>query len=909
MESYHDYMKSLNFNTLSVFTACVLSVSSAFSQTYYWTDGSFNSAVFYPNADGTGDAAIPNWTDGTTVIDKATTASGSGQYAFGVDDINISAWNDTTENTADWHMYFSGSNSVLTMANMTKSSGGILKIRTSTGSSGSVLNVTDSMDLSAGSLRIGTDREFGLTSGWAFNTVDINTLNMSGTATATFAVSKSMTVDTVNMNGGKWWVGKGTETTSGDENTLHLQINNLNIGDRTESAMLNEFSVSANSITVQEFNVTGTTEATINNFVRPENGGVFNIVNMTVDEKFLSGGYLFLSNGTLDNTYKVDSFTSNTGVAAGGEISISGIVDFGKTVHTGAGASLGGYTYDLFFSGNGTAVLNDITVENYAKIGYGKFDGNNTSQQQVTIGGVSLGNVSVNTGGYLWIVTDNVQFDSDSVINVSGVDSNMVIMNGYSGSTTSMLGTIKVSDGGYFTMRRRSGNPFYSFNNVELKSAASDALSTKFQISSDTTYVVGGASIESLTFNPYAEGDSGKMSYANLFTEKYEVGAESMYVGNVHFNEYAKGAISVAQNTRIGAFSTDAYSSVDLTNSTPEQAFSITVDGDYNNAGSYLILRENLTLNVKGDFVNTSYWNSMYGISCNLASQGALLDVDGAFVNNGVANLGENLSEGKTSNASFGGIRSDYIQNKLETFRIYNSNGGTLNITLDGDGTYIYGNRIHTFGRSSTDMGTSVINFNKTGSGVQYFASNYIYYRGTTTISNGEMYICANGLNNDLNYGVENIVLTGGKFGACGAMGADGSVASIGTVKAENFTWSSGADVAVDFDVNGNCDLILVSGSFLKDSSDADDAKYNFVFSGSVAANTEYKILGWEDVSSVDFTEEDFTYSSSSDIEGSFSIRDNSLYFTTAIPEPSTYAAIFGIAALYFAALRRRGRK
>ncbi len=896
-------MRYPNVSMKPVVVAFLLTTVGAFSQTYYWCDGSFNKEVFYPNVDGSGVATVPNWTDGTTVIDKAASAVAGSQYAFYVQNINMAEWNDTTENAADWHMYFSGSNNVLTMANMTKTSSGVLKIRTSTSSTGAALNVTNSMNLSAGDFILGANLNYNPMAGWAFNTANINTLNLSGTANATFAIASLMEVNTVNMNGGKVWIGTGTETSSGIAQ-LTLNIGNLNFGDISAESVLNDITIRSDFANIQNIKLGGTATSSIYNYVY---SGILDISKMEVDNTFLAGGLLKIDSIDTITRMKVADFISSTDAAGGTVRIIDGILEFENAVHTGSGVSKGEYVFDLLFDGGGSVVLDNITVENYANIGYGKYDGSTSSGLQTTVGAVSLGNVNVNTGGNLWVVTDNLQFDSDDTINVSGNNSKMVIMNGSNGTTTSLAGDITVSDGGTLIIRRRSGSPVFNVSNVVLNASAADSESQSgFQVSSDSTHVVGGASIESLTFNPYAAETTGHSSMAYLFSSKQEVGSESMYVKNVLVNDYADGVIRIAQNTKIGSVVAKEYSFMTFGNHVSDQAFTVTIDGDYENSGQSLVVGTNITLNIKGDFINNSYRTMLYGLDSNISYSGTVFDVDGAFVNNGIVNLGGGLTEGKTANAYFGGIRSDYISGKQGTYRIHNTNGGTLNITLDGDGTYIYGNRIHTFSSSAAELGTSVINFNKTGSGVQYFASNYIYYRGTTTISNGEMYICANGLNNDLNYGLENIVLSGGKFGACGVLNSDGSVGAIGTVKAENFTWSSGAEVAVDFDADGNCDLILISGNFLKDASDAADAKYNFVFSGSAAADTEYKIFAWEDVSSVDFTEDDFTYSSSSDIEGSFSIRDNSLYFTTAIPEPSTYAAIFGIAALGFAALRRR---
>ena len=897
------YMKILNFKAFSIIAASLVSIPALFAQTYYWSDGSFNKAVFYPNVDGSGEAIIPNWTDGTTIIDKAAIATGASQYAFYVQNINIAEWNDTTANSAQWHMYFSSSNGSLTMKSMAKTSDGVLKIRTSTSSTGAVLNVTDSMNLSAGDLRIGTSENFIATAGWALSDVDINTLNLSGTANASFAIANSMSLGSVNMNGGKLWISTGTESTS-NITQLALDIGTLTFGDIVSGASLNDITIRSDTATIQNLELGGTATSSLYNYVA---SGTLNITNMNVDNTFLSGGLLKIDSSDSSSTIKVSKFESSTNAAGGTIRIVSGILEFDNVVHTGAGVSNGEYVFDLLFDGAGTAVLNDITVENYANIGYGKFDGSTSGGQQTTIGGVSLGNVKVNSGGSLWIVTDNLQFDADDSINVSGKDSSMVIMNGSNGTTTSLAGSITLSDGGTLVVRRRSGSPAFNISNVVLNAASAESENgTKFQVSSDSTFTVGSATIDSITLNPYAAENSGQNSVVNLLSSKQEVGSESMYVKSLLLNDYASGKVYIAQNTKIGSIVAKDYASLTFGNTASSQASTITVEGNYENSGQLLYIGTNITLNIKGDFVNTSYMSTLYGLSLNLGSEGSSLDVDGVFVNNGIANLGTSISAGKTANYCFGGISSDYIAGKQETFRIHNTNGGVVNVTLDGDGTYIYGNRIHTFGSASTDMGTSVINFNKIGSGTQYFASKYIYFKGTTTISAGEMYMYAAGANNTLGYGVENIVLSGGKFGACGVMGETGSVDSIGIVKAENFTWSSGAEVAVDFDAAGNCDLILISGSFVKDSSDAADAKYNFVFSGNVTTNTEYKIFSWEDGATVDFSEEDFTYTSDDGIEGTFAIKDNSLYFTATVPEPSTYAAIFGFVALCFAALKRR---
>ena len=239
--------------------------------------------------------------------------------------------------------------------------------------------------------------------------------------------------------------------------------------------------------------------------------------------------------------------------------------------------------------------------------------------------------------------------------------------------------------------------------------------------------------------------------------------------------------------------------------------------------------------------------------------------------------------------------------NRLSTSYFSKNNVETL-IVLNGDFDAEFSGRLHDMGEKSTVdsiTGANYLSLEKNGSGTQILRGNN-YYRGTTTVNDGTLFLRAD---KRADWGIAQLNLNGGRFGAIG------SDSDIGKVIATDLTWSNAATIAVDFAADGTCDLIALSGNFLKADGDS-GGKYVFEFSGTFAAGeTMYKILSWTENSTVDFDESDFDYTyndpSRAALEGHFLKQDNALYFVS-VPEPAEYAAIFGIFAVGFALLRRR---
>ena len=242
--------------------------------------------------------------------------------------------------------------------------------------------------------------------------------------------------------------------------------------------------------------------------------------------------------------------------------------------------------------------------------------------------------------------------------------------------------------------------------------------------------------------------------------------------------------------------------------------------------------------------------------------------------------------------------------NRITTSYSMSNNVETV-LAINGDFNAEFSGRLHDFGQMmdlSDAEGRNYLSILKEGSGVQILRGDN-YYRGTTTVNSGELYMRADGATRtEDGYGIGKVILNGGKFGAIGASG------NIGEVRATDLTWSNNSTIAVDFSSDGTCDLISLSGNFLKAEGDA-SGLYTFEFNGNFAeGSNEYLIISWGADATVDFSEGDFAYdyNGSSDLtNGSFEIRDNGLYFV-AVPEPAEYAALFGAFALGLALLRRR---
>ncbi len=236
---------------------------------------------------------------------------------------------------------------------------------------------------------------------------------------------------------------------------------------------------------------------------------------------------------------------------------------------------------------------------------------------------------------------------------------------------------------------------------------------------------------------------------------------------------------------------------------------------------------------------------------------------------------------------------------------------GLTIIRLNGSDTYSTTSKISdTRWGSTRDENLSIagaFSFVMEGTGTQYLRGA-TWYRGDTVVKSGRLYIRADNADRDKvegtdTWGLGLVNMQGGYFGACGAD------SEIGTtyVKALQF---AGGTLAVDF-AGSSCDLISIvttDNIIIADSSDM--LKFEFNLGEGVLEDNQYKIIAWD--SSVgnleyDLSEAQIEINGRDDLSAVLSYaQDGGINVSFVIPEPSTYAAIFGALALGFAMLRRR---
>ena len=184
-------------------------------------------------------------------------------------------------------------------------------------------------------------------------------------------------------------------------------------------------------------------------------------------------------------------------------------------------------------------------------------------------------------------------------------------------------------------------------------------------------------------------------------------------------------------------------------------------------------------------------------------------------------------------------------------------------------------------------------------------------YTAKTTVGNGATLLVNNTTGSGTGVGAVE-VQSGGKLGGTGR--SDGAIAllagasltpgddGVGTfTSGASFTWSSnGTSGGLLMDLGATpalSDTLAVNGAFTKGTG----STFLFEFTGEASSSVTYTLVTFG--SNDGFVAGDF----SSNILGDFALTGNSLTFTVAaIPEPSTFAALMGMAVLGLAVVRSR---
>lgn len=149
------------------------------------------------------------------------------------------------------------------------------------------------------------------------------------------------------------------------------------------------------------------------------------------------------------------------------------------------------------------------------------------------------------------------------------------------------------------------------------------------------------------------------------------------------------------------------------------------------------------------------------------------------------------------------------------------------------------------------------------------------------------------------------VIAPGGNY----SVGTFTAGTGLATLTAGSITWNGGGKFAFNLstDISANSDHLAITSSFNQGTGGA----LEFDFQSGGHAGITYTLLTFSSLTG--FTAGDasaFSYSNLAPaLTGNFTLTSTALYFTTAIPEPSTYAAIFGGVTLACAVWYRRRQK
>ncbi len=440
-------------------------------------------------------------------------------------------------------------------------------------------------------------------------------------------------------------------------------------------------------------------------------------------------------------------------------------------------------------------------------------------------------------------------------------------------------------------INRVSLNQNTKIDTFNMKSSASGA------VESEASMIVN-AYVKTLNYEnngTYRFGDTAANKYftsLKIDTLNMSAGVTGGGLLSVYSRDTNIGIIDITKRGKVDFYGTATIGAIKVNDSL----------GATGSAYSSLSFRENSTitgnieLNIQ-DASNETFLNLGVANGKTLTSTGVIsLGSKGALQLNYAIGTPDTSS---VSNYVFAGVSSQVSDGSLT--RIYtDAASGNVTLTLNGSADFDYKARIHDFsGTLESDLPIGAkISITKSGSGVQKLMGDN-YYRGLTTVNSGELHIRTNTLSNKKGLGIGDVMLNGGKFSAIEAN------SEIGSLTAKDLTWNSGASIIVDISGTGH-DIINLD-TLTKGTGTAFTFELNIE---NIVKDYEYQLLGFADSTFSDADDFEYIVQSGSlgDLVGKFKFLENSgVYLTfTAIPEPSTYAAIFAFAALLFAIRRRR---
>ncbi len=297
------------------------------------------------------------------------------------------------------------------------------------------------------------------------------------------------------------------------------------------------------------------------------------------------------------------------------------------------------------------------------------------------------------------------------------------------------------------------------------------------------------------------------------------------------------------------------------------------------------------------------------------------VDIGGNLVVNGAILFDEGSASGKSFDVKMSALVCGNTDNMFRITTSYGTTGTASNTNLVIKGTvagkYEYCGRLHDVGETTPTAqymsypGSKIGVIMEAAEGVSQYLLGANYYRGDTIIKSGNLFVTTlngsqKGENERFNGSLylSKVILQGGGFGAVGTAtgGTNYTYSEVGEVRATTMEWSGGS-VLVDVASASSYDKIILSGDFLHIGDGELIVDLNFMGSYEITDTDVYSVIAWAGVS--DVSADKIVVKNNKGFDLMAKIVGNTLQISV-IPEPSTYAAIFGVMALLFVLIRRK---
>ncbi|HVS53743.1 MAG TPA: autotransporter-associated beta strand repeat-containing protein [Opitutaceae bacterium] len=520
------------------------------------------------------------------------------------------------------------------------------------------------------------------------------------------------------------------------------------------------------------------------------------------------------------------------------------------------------------------------------------------------------------------------------VVGMSGASGTTVLTgnNNYTGGTTLQGGSLLVDNGnalgtGSITALTASASDIrlgVSTGSVTLSNniAVTDNLIIGTGTTDDNGNFTAGTTSLTLTGNISNNSGNGRL----YITGPTTLGGANTYSGGT----YVEANTTVTSNSGLGTFFVDIgyNSTLTFTSANPVVGLLADASNFISGAGTGNVALGSGTLTITGQSSSGSFSGVISGtggftMAGNASGPTQIQTLTGANTYTGVTTLTSGVLA--VSSIGNGGVAGGLGQATNAAANLV-FNGGTLQYngntaSTDRNFTINSGkNAIVSVNSSSTTLtmsgagAASTGGFSKTGPGTLVLSGANLF-TGTTSVNGGKLFVNGS-LAGAVSVGNGAILGGSGTINGLGTIQSGAHLApgvSVGTLTfTSGLTLNSGS--ILDFDVGTGSDKIFVTGGTLSGPVTG-SITLNLSNSGGFVAGT-YTLFDFTgaSIAGSSFDTTDFVFGSlpaGTSANYSLSIVSNQLQLTStvsAVPEPSTYAALIGAAALGAAGWRRRRR-